>query len=85
MRKGCQNAHARCAMTSNSFRARFSGILEALEKAAEPAQGNTKIGSTSACAKGPKKKKRASGESNFGYGHFADAFFFGPKKYCPNA
>lgn len=57
MRKGCRNAHARSAMTSNSFRARFSGILEALEKAAEPAQGNTKIRSTSVCAKGPIKKK----------------------------
>lgn len=64
-------------MTLNSFRARFSGILEALEEVAEPAQGNTKTGSTSAYAKEP-IKKTASGESNFGYGHFTDAFF-GPK------
>lgn len=44
-------------MTLNSFRARFSGILEALEEVAEPAQGNTKVGSTSACAKEPIKKR----------------------------
>lgn len=44
-------------MTLNSFRARFSGILEALEEVAEPAQGNTKTGSTSAYAKEPIKKR----------------------------
>lgn len=76
-------------MTSNSFRARFSDILEALEEAAEPAQGNMKIGSTSARQGTYKinknKKGLASDESNFGYGHLTDAFFFGQKKSCPNA
>lgn len=73
MRKGCRNTHARSAMTSNSFRARFSGIRKGSRAGRE-----TRKLDRHRRAKGP-IKKRASGESNFGYGHFADAFFLAQK------
>lgn len=76
MRKG-----ALCAMTLNSFRARFSDILEALEEAAEPA---LKIGSTSA-RQGTYKIKKGLVTNQILDTDTSPMHFFWSKKCCPNA